>query len=89
MLVSAWNLASQALCYVPNDTTEFDQTEFVRGIIGFVYALKHITQDRSSLPIRHDRFVEYGGNLLCHDEHRAAHPSMQFRIATQNQDTAL
>ncbi|SAL36666.1 Bestrophin, RFP-TM, chloride channel [Caballeronia udeis] len=41
ILISARNLTSQALCYVPDDAPEFDRTEFVRGIIGFVYALKH------------------------------------------------
>jgi putative membrane protein len=41
ILISARNLTSQALCYVPDDAQEFSQTEFVRRIIGFVYALKH------------------------------------------------
>jgi putative membrane protein len=41
VLIAARNLTSQALSYVPDDAAEFDRTEFVRGIIGFVYALKH------------------------------------------------
>ena len=41
VLISARNLTSQVLCYVPNDAAGLDRTEFVRGIIGFVYALKH------------------------------------------------
>jgi putative membrane protein len=41
ILISARNLTSQALCYVPDDAAKFDRTDFVRGLIGFVYALKH------------------------------------------------
>lgn len=41
VLISARALTSQALCYVPSDTAQFDRVEFVRGIIGFVYAFKH------------------------------------------------
>jgi putative membrane protein len=36
VLISARNLTSQALCYVPDDVPEFDRTEFARGIIAFV-----------------------------------------------------
>lgn len=41
VLVSARNLASQALCYVRDDAAESERAAFVRAIIGFVYALKH------------------------------------------------
>jgi ion channel-forming bestrophin family protein len=41
ILISTRNLTSQALCYVPGDAAKFDRTEFARGLIGFVYALKH------------------------------------------------
>src|ERR1700694_2123776 len=41
VLIAARTLTSQARCYIPAEAEGFDHTEFVHGIIGFVYALKH------------------------------------------------